>query len=63
MAIEQHTLVELEGMLKGRAIPGDLRCGESLAQYLHREIQVLATERNNLREDRDGLLAAGAHAL
>ncbi|MFK3943953.1 hypothetical protein ACI2KC_20080 [Pseudomonas monteilii] len=63
MTIERLTLVELEGMLKGRAMPGDLRCGESIAQYLHREIQALATERNNLREDRDGLLAAGGHAL
>lgn len=61
--IEQLTLVELEGMLKGRAMPGDIRGGESIAQYLHREIQVLATERNNLREDRDGLLEAGAHLL
>ncbi|WP_438284233.1 hypothetical protein [Pseudomonas alabamensis] len=59
--IEQFTLGELEGMLKGRAFPGDLRYGETIAQYLHREIQVLATERNNLREDRDGLLEAGAH--
>ncbi len=63
MTIEQLTLAELEGMLKGRAMPGGLRCGESIAQYLYREIQVLATERNNLRKDRDGLLAAGAHAL
>lgn len=61
--IEQFTLVELEGMLKGRAMPGDLRCGESIVQYLHRQIQALATERNNLREDRDGLLEAGAHLL
>ncbi|WP_434771831.1 hypothetical protein [Pseudomonas entomophila] len=61
MTIEQLTLIELEGMLKGRAIPGNLRCGESIVQYLHREIQALATERNNLREDRDGLLEAGAH--
>lgn len=63
MTIERLTLAELEGMLKGRAMPGDLRCGESIAQYLHREIQALATERNNFREDRDGLLAAGGHAL
>ncbi|MBA1192807.1 hypothetical protein G7007_08035 [Pseudomonas entomophila] len=59
--IERFTLVELEGMLRGRAMPSDMRCGESIAQYLHREIQFLATERNNLREDRDGLLEAGAH--
>ncbi|WP_434771222.1 hypothetical protein [Pseudomonas entomophila] len=63
MTIEQLTLVELEGMLKGHAIPGDLRCGESIAQYLYRKIQALAIERNNLREDRDGLLEAGAHCL
>lgn len=61
--IEQFTLIELEAALKGRAIPGDLRCGESIAQYLHREIQSLAKERDNLREDRDGLLEAGAHLL
>ena len=61
--IEQFTLYELEAALEGRAIPGDLRCGESIAQYLHREIQRLATERDNLRKDRDGLLEAGAHLL
>ena len=61
--IEQFTLNELEAALKGRAIPGDLRCGESIAQYLYREIQRLAKERDNLREDRDGLLEAGAHLL
>ncbi|MFG0409539.1 hypothetical protein [Pseudomonas sp. FYR_11] len=61
--IEQFTLHELQAALKGRAIPGDLRCGESIAQYLHREIQRLATERDNLRKDRDGLLEAGAHLL
>lgn len=61
--IEQFTLHELEAALKGRAIPGDLRCGESIAQYLHREIQRLAKERDNLRKDRDGLLDAGGHLL
>ncbi|AVD86009.1 hypothetical protein [Pseudomonas sp. SWI44] len=61
--IEKFTLHELEAALKGRAIPGDLRCGESIAQYLHREIQRLATERDDLRKDRDGLLEAGAHLL
>lgn len=61
--IEQFTLHELEAALKGRAIPGDLRCGESIAQYLHREIQRLVTERDNLREDRDSLLEAGGHLL
>ncbi|MGR3991612.1 hypothetical protein [Pseudomonas sp. 1121_17] len=61
--IEQLTLNELEAAIKGRAIPGDLRCGESIAQYLYREIQRLAKERDNLREDRDGLLESGAHLL
>ena len=61
--IEHFTLNELEAALKGRAIPGDLRCGESIAQYLHREIQRLATERDNLRKDRDGMLESGAHLL
>ncbi|NQD74568.1 hypothetical protein [Pseudomonas sp. CM27] len=61
--IEHFTLNELEAALKGHAIPGDLHCGESIAQYLHREIQRLAKERDNLREDRDGLLEAGAHLL
>lgn len=61
--IEQFTLHELEAALKGRAIPGDLRCGESISQYLDREIQRLAKERDNLRDDRDGLLDAGGHFL
>ncbi|MEX5490667.1 hypothetical protein ABFV43_17775 [Pseudomonas fulva] len=58
--IEQFSVNELEAVLKG-AKPGDLRGGETIAQYLHREIQRLAKERDNLREDRDGLLEDGAH--
>ncbi|WP_155642333.1 hypothetical protein [Pseudomonas alabamensis] len=57
------TLIEMEGMLKDRSKPCDIRCDESIAQYLHRGIQALVTERNNLREDRNGLLKAGGHAL
>jgi len=61
--IEQFTVYELEALLKGRAMPGDLRGGETTAQYLHREIQRLAKDRDTIREDRDGLLEAGAHLL
>ncbi|MFA7892941.1 hypothetical protein [Pseudomonas putida] len=60
--IEQFTLHELEAVLKG-AKPSDLRGGETIAQYLHREIQRLAKDCDNLREDRDGMLNAGAHLL
>lgn len=60
--IEKFTLHELEAMLKG-VKPGDLRPGETTAQYLHRGIQRLATERDSLREDRDSLLEAGGHLL
>ena len=60
--IEQFSVNELEAVLKG-VKPSDLRGGETIAQYLHREIQRLAKERDNLREDRDGLLEAGAHLL
>lgn len=60
--IEQFTVNELEAVMKG-VKPSDLRGGETIAQYLHREIQRLAKERDNLREDRDGLLEAGAHLL
>lgn len=60
--IEKLTLHELEAVLKG-VKPGDLRCGETTAQYLHREIQRLAKERDHIREDRDGLLESGAHLL
>lgn len=61
--IEHFTAHELEAMLKGRAIPGNKRVNETIAQYLHREIQALAIERDNLRQDRDGLLESGAHLL
>lgn len=60
--IEQFSVNELEAVLKG-AKPSDLRGGETIARYLHRGIQRLATERDNLREDRDGMLNAGAHLL
>ncbi|MDO7911389.1 hypothetical protein Q6A49_12680 [Pseudomonas sp. 22-AL-CL-001] len=60
--IEQFTLHELDAVLKG-VKPSDLRGGETIAQYLHRGIQRLATERDDVRKDRDGLLERGAHAL
>lgn len=60
--IEQFSVNELEAALKG-VKPSDLRGSETIAQYLHRGIQRLATERDNLREDRDGMLNAGAHLL
>lgn len=61
--IEHFTVHELEAMLKGRAIPGNKRVNETIAQYLHREVQALAIELDNLRQDRDGLLESGAHLL
>lgn len=60
--IEQFSVNELEAILKG-VKPSDLRGGETTAQYLHREIKRLAKERDNLREDRDGLLENGGHLL
>ena len=60
--IEQFTLHELDAVLKG-VKPGDLHGGETIAQYLHRSIQRLVTERDDVRKDRDGLLERGAHAL
>lgn len=60
--IEKFTLHELDAVLKG-VKPSDLRGGETIAQYLHRGIQRLTTERDDVRKDRDGLLERGAHAL
>ncbi|CAI3803954.1 hypothetical protein GLGCALEP_03496 [Pseudomonas sp. MM221] len=60
--IEQFNLHEIEAVLKGFK-PVDLHPGETIAQYLHRGIQRLATERDKLRRDRDGLLESGAHLL
>ncbi|WP_281211997.1 hypothetical protein [Pseudomonas fulva] len=60
--IEQFSVNELEAILKG-VKPSDLRGGETIAQYLHREIQRLTKERDSLREDRDGLLESGGHIL
>jgi hypothetical protein len=58
--IEQLTIYELEAVLKG-VKPGDLHGDETVAQYLHRGIQRLATERDDVLKDRDGLLERGAH--
>ncbi|MFK3941909.1 hypothetical protein ACI2KC_09505 [Pseudomonas monteilii] len=60
--IERLTIHELKAVLQG-VKPSDLRPGESIAEYLHRGIQRLATERDDVRRDRDGLLERGAHAL
>ena len=60
--IEQFSVNELEAILKG-VKPSDLRGGETIAQYLHREIQRLTKERDDARKDSDGLLEDGAHLL
>jgi len=60
--IEQLTIHELEAVLQS-VKPSDLRPGESIADYLHRGIQRLVTERDDVRKDRDDLLERGAHAL
>ncbi len=59
---EQLTVHEWEAVLRGTPA-ADMRPGETIARYIHRKVEALARERDNLREDRDGLLEAGAHLL
>ena len=59
---EQLTVHEWEAVLRGTPA-ADMRPGETIARYIHRKVEALVSERDNLREDRDGLLEAGAHLL
>lgn len=36
------TLIEMEGFLKGKCLPGDLKVGETNAQYLYRKLNAVA---------------------
>jgi hypothetical protein len=59
---EQLTVHEWEAVLRGTPA-ADMRPGETIARYIHRKIEALTKERDELREDRDGMLEAGAHLL
>lgn len=42
------TVAEWAGLLQGRAIPGDFRCGEGMPVYLHRKVQAVVDQRDEL---------------
>ncbi|MCY1286651.1 hypothetical protein D9M70_356270 [compost metagenome] len=45
--------IEWEGLLRGRAMPGDILVNESMANYLHRRVQKIVDERDDLRSQVD----------
>ncbi len=43
---ENFSIHSWEGILRGQAMPGDIRCGETTAAYVHRKLQELIDERD-----------------
>lgn len=53
---EQLTVHEWEAVLRGACTPSDMLRNETTARYVHRKLAELASERDRLKRDYDGLL-------
>ena len=60
---ENFTQVEWDGLLRGKAMPGDIFVGEQMSSYLHRKFQDLIDANEALKRDAerlDYLMSSGA---
>lgn len=57
------TLIEMEGFLSGKCLPGDMLVNETNAQYLHRKLSGHEATVANLTAQVQGLAAEGAALL
>ncbi|MNC33345.1 hypothetical protein D3C75_817340 [compost metagenome] len=53
---EQLTVHEWEAVLRGACTPSDMLRNETTARYVHRKFEALIKERDQLQEDKNGLL-------
>lgn len=61
--MKQMTLIEMDGFLKGKCIPRDLKVNETNAEYLVRKFAELESKLNEQREYYEGVIADGGKRI
>ncbi|ELM0273657.1 hypothetical protein RX589_000686 [Escherichia coli] len=61
--MKQMSLIEMDGFLKGKCIPRDLKVNETNAEYLVRKFGELESKLNEQREYYEGVIADGSKRI
>ncbi|MFY0273626.1 hypothetical protein [Escherichia coli] len=61
--MKQMTLIEMNGFLKGKCIPRDLKVNETNAEYLVRKFGELESKLNEQREYYEGVISDGSKRI
>lgn len=61
--MKQMSLIEMDGFLKGKCIPRDLKVNETNAEYLVRKFGELESKLNEQREYYEGVIAYGGKRI
>ncbi|EJT4787717.1 ead/Ea22-like family protein [Escherichia coli] len=61
--MKQITLIEMDGFLKGKCIPRDLKVNETNAEYLVRKFGELESKLNEQREYYEGVISDGSKRI
>ncbi|EOM3252564.1 DUF551 domain-containing protein [Escherichia coli] len=61
--MKQMTLIEMDGFLKGKCIPCDLKVNETNAEYLVRKFGELESKLNEQREYYEGVISDGGKRI
>ncbi|WP_059278102.1 ead/Ea22-like family protein [Escherichia albertii] len=61
--MRQMTLIEMDGFLKGKCIPSDLKVNETNAEYLVRKFSELESKLNEQREYYEGVISDGSKRI
>ncbi|EBZ0422421.1 ead/Ea22-like family protein [Escherichia coli] len=61
--MKQMSLIEMDGFLKGKCIPSDLKVNETNAEYLVRKFGELESKLNEQREYYEGVISDGSKRI
>lgn len=61
--MKQMSLIEMDGFLKGKCIPSDLKVNETNAEYLVRNFGELESKLNEQREYYEGVISDGSKRI
>lgn len=61
--MKQMPLIEMDGFLKGKCIPRDLKVNETNAEYLVRKLGELESKLNEQREYYEGVISDGSKRI
>ncbi|WP_404999476.1 hypothetical protein [Escherichia coli] len=61
--MKQMSLIEMDGFLKGKCIPRDLKVNETNAEYIVRKFGELESKLNEQREYYEGVIADGSKRI